>query len=132
MGECMKEQLTLGKFIKKLEAFIELNEESDGRILFDFGGFMPSGLDSYRGYYDQLSFEYKKSKFDKNDMTPLKLLDICKKAVGKKFTGYKGGDFFMDNDTPLWVDNYSECTSTAVVGVRKSWFGLVIETDNKD
>jgi len=57
--------------------------------------------DSYRGYYSDLYFE-------RHDGTrpASELLAECKAAMGKVFTGYKGGDYVMGALTPLWVASY--------------------------
>ena len=58
---------------------------------------------SYRGYYDDLAFE---------PPAPSKLRRVsdqladCKEIVGKVFHGYKGGDYTMRYETPVWIANY--------------------------
>jgi hypothetical protein len=59
-------------------------------------------LMSYRGYYCDLSFELIESY----EQSAAQLLDECNSALGKTFIGYKGGDFVMDESTPLWVSFY--------------------------
>jgi hypothetical protein len=56
---------------------------------------------SYRGYYSDLAFEGGTSQIEAHE-----LLASCKSAMGKVFTGYKGGDFMMGELTPLWVASY--------------------------
>ena len=85
-------QMTLGDMIKRLE---ELPEELK---IVGVGE-----IDSYRGYYSDLAF------CPDGDNTAGELLVICKSAMGKVFTGYKGGDFMMGESTPLWIASYSEC-----------------------
>lgn len=118
-----KPQLTLGEFIKKLG-----EQPQDNEIVFDFVCFVPLGIHSYRGYYDQLAIGYT-DRVD-SDYRP-KVSDIvklCKDAVGKYFTGYKGGDYLMTEQTPLWVSNYSESGDTAIVDVIDAGWKSVIET----
>jgi hypothetical protein len=50
-------------------------------------------------------------------------------AVGKRFTGYKGGEYIMDADTPLWVANNGETGGTAVVDVRDDTSTIRLITD---
>ena len=56
---------------------------------------------SFRGFYSDLYFE-------RHDGTrpAAELLAECKAAMGRVFTGYKGGDFVMGALTPLWVASY--------------------------
>lgn len=59
---------------------------------------------SYRGYYDELAFviEY--------DTTVGAMLAHARSALGKTFTGYKGGSYVMHEYTDCWlVQHYSAC-----------------------
>lgn len=86
-------QMTLGELIAALEA-------------------MPAGAEvanlreahSYRGYYSDLAFER-----DLGTRPASKLLSECKAALGNTFCGYKGGDYVMDAETPVWVAYYGSC-----------------------
>jgi len=86
-------QMNLGKLIDRLEQ-------------------LPQGLEmeaitsaySYRGYYCDLAFEPADGKMMVKDV-----LTLAKAALGEVFTGYKGGDYMMDADTPVWLSNYGEC-----------------------
>ena len=91
--ERSKSQLTLGALIAALEA---MPPDSQVANLRD--------PDSYRGYYSDIYFE-------KNEGTrpAQELLQECKNAMGKVFTGYKGGDFVMGELTPLWIASYGNC-----------------------
>ena len=86
-------QMTLGDLITRLE-------KMDPILTFKGLG----DLDSYRGYYCDLAFEpvdtYK---------SVLHLTAQCNDAMGKVFTGYKGGNYQMGETTPLWVAHYGGC-----------------------
>lgn len=58
---------------------------------------------SYRGYYSDLAFQ------SDNTTTAEELLEVCRECVGVVFEGYKGGDFTMSEDTPLWIAHYGSC-----------------------
>ena len=113
-------QLTLGELIYELKKY-EPKEE----VRFDFGYFEPGAIDSYRGYYEQLAISYR--EFENARMTVGVLLEMCKNALGNTFTGYKGGDYVMSEDTPLWASNRSDATGTAIVGVTEE-LDVVIHT----
>ena len=66
----------------------------------------PTGLDSYRGYYADLAIEYTAVRPDTKGLTVGELLEKARNAVGATFTGYKGGEFVMDEDTPIWISPY--------------------------
>lgn len=117
-----KYQLNLGQFIKKLE-----EQPQNNMITFDFVYFVPEGIHSYRGYYDQMAIGYTR----KNDWPKVsEVLSFCKDAIGKYFTGYKGGDFLMTEKTPLWVANYGETGETVIVDVINAGWKSIIRTEN--
>lgn len=99
--------LTLGGLIKFLES-----APSHALVFLDDTNKSPGRLYSYRGYYEDLAFAEVGSA-----PTAELLLEICKDALGKTFTGYKGGDFVMTEDTPLWVSEYGAVSGIAIVGV---------------
>lgn len=116
-----KGQMKLGAFIAALEAV----DDKTISVQFDFGGFVPDSIMSYRGYYDHLSFDWVVRG---NDHSVARVLVEAKSAMGKVFTGYKGGDYTMHENTPLWVAQYGDCTSTAIVGVADHNYAVVINT----
>lgn len=116
-------QLTLGELIEALK-----KQEPDKWVRFDFCYFRPSGLHSYRGYYEQLAIDYTEGLHK----TVLDLLNMLQAAVGADFYGYKGGNYRMTEDTPVWVDKPSDVSGTAVVGVRDNGHAVILETANID
>ena len=86
-------QMTLGKMIERLDA---MAPEA-----------MVEGIESphsYRGYYSDLAFERGESRIEAG-----KALALCKSAMGEVFMGYKGGDFRMGRNTPVWLADYGCC-----------------------
>lgn len=55
---------------------------------------------SYRGYYDQLAFE------PVEDARLGDMLQYARNALGATYTGYKGGDYTMDEFTDCWIAEY--------------------------
>ena len=91
--ERAKSQMTLGGLIDTLK---ELNPNME-----------VMGLEephSYRGYYQDLAFELSVSNMKVSEM-----LNMCQECMGEVFEGYKGGDFQMGRNTPIWVANYGSC-----------------------
>lgn len=124
------DQLTLGELIAKIEPIaakqgerIEAKQgESD--VCFDFEYLKPTSLSSWRGSYAELAIEFASGEA----MTVNKFLEMLKDAVGKTYTGYKGGEFQMSRQTPLWVANYGNAGNTAVIGVLDLGYTVIIET----
>lgn len=99
--------LTLGEAIEALEKL-----PGDAPVVFDIGK-SPALLDSYRGYYDDLAFSVDNG----NPPTVDGVLALCRRALDATFGGYKGGDFVMTAETPLWVAEYGEASGIAVIGI---------------
>lgn len=116
-------QLDLGRFIEKLEQM-----DPDHDVTFEFASLEPTDFDSYRGYYSDLALGFTDGATTK---TPLvkDLLTLAKEAVGKTFEGYKGGSYKMGVKTPLWVANYGQSGSTAIVDVVNIGWKCVIKTE---
>jgi hypothetical protein len=93
--------LTLGKAIALLEEIDSTTPMAD-----------PIGeVESYRGYYSDLSFDVMSAA----PKTAGQVLADLRAALGATFEGYKGGDFVMDSDTPLWVSAYGSASGDAVM-----------------
>lgn len=124
----VSDQLTLGEIISKCEAIAakghKLSDGSEPDVTFDFEYMRPSEIDSWRGIYAELalSFEYKGSK------SLSEFIVMLKEAVGKTYTGYKGGDFTMSRHTPVWVANYGNSGNTAVVDIVDAGYQVIIIT----
>lgn len=138
----MEEQLTLGQLIDKIEELGTTNNVPvlDGDdivepkcVQFDFGTAIPTSLHSWRGVYSQLALGYELTGYD-NHETHLKeisaddLLKELKSAVGKSFEGWKGGNYRMNRDTPVWVSNQGNGSDTRIVDVIDKEYKLVIIT----
>lgn len=112
--------ITLGELIAKLEqqdasALLAVQYHESIRQVSD--------VDSYRGYYSDLSIEPGGDSYG----TVADGLDLLREAIGKTFTGYKGGEYTMSNRTIVWVDHYGNCSGLGVTGVEV-WDGIVVIT----
>lgn len=90
--ERSRTQMTLGSMIATLKGM-----SSDVPMCL-------GDLDSYRGYYCDLAFEPSEES-----KTVAELLEICQGSMGQVFTGYKGGDYMMGANTPIWLAHYGGC-----------------------
>lgn len=122
------EQVTLGELILMLEAVLDKTLP----VYFDNTKKKPVCIGSWRGSYSELYISYEPKDEDgynsnivewesddgqykdyKTMSTKLpkkctgqNLLDMLKECKGKTFTGYKGGDYLMGKNTPIWVASY--------------------------
>lgn len=132
-------QMTVGEAIATLEnsklTYESDGEERDKHVYFDFEYLFPTGLDSWRGSYAELAITFDWSdRYAYNDEnkpkapTGKEFLTWLKKTVGKTYTGYKGGDFTMGKNTPLWVANYGNSGDTGLVAIEVDDFGITLRT----
>jgi len=84
-------QMTLGKFISELE---KISQDKEIENVWS--------PHSYRGYYSDLAFEKGEGTRSVGSL----LEQLKNECLGQTFTGYKGGDFYMDEHTPLWIAHY--------------------------
>ena len=63
---------------------------------------------SYRGYYDDLAFEPKRNA------TVGEMLDEARSAIGKTFSGWKGGEYEMDTFTTCWLAPRGDSTGDGI------------------
>lgn len=93
-------QMTLGGLISRLEQ-LDQTAEMDGI----------RDAHSYRGYYSDLAFSVG-SKRKVADV----LADV-RAAVESTFEGYKGGEFTMYEDAPVWIASYG-CCGTRLMSIN--------------
>lgn len=118
MNDRKNYHLTLGGLIKVME-------ENPSCDAVTKEGFYICQPHSYRGYYSDLSFETSSEK-------PIDFIKTLKEeTLDKTFVGYKGGDFVMAADTPLWIAPYG-CTGDAVVDAIVSDGKIILVTKHID
>ena len=115
-------QISLGYLILALR-----KGKPDERVRFDWNHLRPTGLESYRGYYDQLAIGFSDDR--DIEMTVGELLSICEDALGRQFEGYKGGYNTMGRETRIYVANWGSCHGVGVVGVEvHRWCAVTLRT----
>lgn len=89
-----------------------------------------SVFSSWRGSYCELAMEYSK---ENQHITTGKLLEMAEFIDGKYLCGYKGGDFLMDLDTPIHIDNYGEARNIKLIGIEElNGCAVLITRDTSD
>jgi len=127
-------QMLLGEMITVCEGIRDSIESDDDidvdadktPVIYDFCGMGVVSIDSWRGSYAELALNAVAPSDPCLDLGGF--IAMLKDAVEKKFRGYKGGEYFMDKNTTLWVSNWGEYHSTAVVGVMYDGVSVVIQT----
>lgn len=132
-------QFTLGELILKLEAVSPTftdhkGEEKDKRVVFNFEYLHPTGLLSWRGLYRELAISFEPQRHGGDDTwsdeapSVREFIAALKRAIGRTYEGYKGGDFVMGKTTPVWVANYGNAGNTGVVDITDSTYEVRLET----
>lgn len=127
-------QLTLGELILKLEPIVKAQkrkkEEDLAIVKFDFADTFPTHLHSWRGSYAELAIGWGGGTYgsEENPMTVVKFYEMLKSAIGKEFTGWKGGEFTMDKNTPLWVSDDGMGSHTGLLEVVNDGWQVILIT----
>ena len=129
--------ISLGGFIEALEGWCVLAEKENGgaaktlgcHVYYDWASAVPSGLGSYRGYYEHLALGYTN---EDGTMKVGELLALLKEAVGKTYTGWKGGQFKMTRKTPVWIGNSGHCSGTTIKDISNQTHAAIIITCNEN
>ena len=88
-------------------------------------------ITTYRGYYSDLAFFiHELPKEEKNSIfTVGDLHERCKILLDTTLTGYKGGDFLMEESTPLWYepsDWHGAASEIAIINLEKDCYGNLV------
>lgn len=108
-------QMTLGRFISELEKMAQDKEIKN-----------ICSPHSYRGYYSDLAFENESGTRTVDSL----IKQLKNECLGQTFTGYKGGDFYMDKNTPMWIADYGSCGLKIMEIVEGNIISLSMMEDN--
>lgn len=120
-----KYHLTLGPFIEQLELVSKV--DSGGLPVVTDGGIgLSANIISYRGYYSDCAI--RPAAANDHCATVAELLDKARAVFGHTLEGYKGGNYLMGANTPLWVSGYGVCDNLAVMSMVVKDKQLVLNT----
>ena len=83
---------------------------------------------SYRGYYSDLALDVVADR----RVDAAVLLAEARAAMGAVFEGYKGGDFPMHANSPVWVSGYGDTSGWRLAGLQEVvglWVPVVVPQD---
>jgi hypothetical protein len=107
-----------------IDALKRCHKEAD--VQYDFCYLSPTTVESYRGYYNHLALGWTNREAPPYWPTVAQVLAVLEPAVNATFQGYKGGDYRMTRETPLWVANYSHTGSTGIVAIEAEYDHTVV------
>jgi hypothetical protein len=58
------------------------------------------------------------------------LVDAAEVMNGREMIGYKGGEFYMNENTPVYADDYGQCTYEVPAGIVVAGDTVIIATYN--
>lgn len=116
-------QMTVRELISALS---RKNPESS--VTFGFDHCYPTGVGSYRGYYEDLAITFKQFQ----GCTVKQLLEMLQNAVGSTVEGYKGGEYLISDDTVVWAANYGTAPGMAIVDVVETPYQIWLKTELVD
>lgn len=77
----------------------------------------PTSLHSWRGVYEHLALDFTQDS-QAPVTTVATLLKDCEEAKGKTFEGWKGGDFTMNDGTPVWISQEGSANHGAIIDLK--------------
>jgi len=117
--------LTLGEFIDLLKKTVD-NDNPGKCVHFDFMGYSPTTLGSYRGFYDHCDLDH--GPYDFPGRPVAEFVEYLESMIGKNVQSWKSGGYEVQRDRPMWVSTAGECFGTGIVGVKDLNYMTVIET----
>jgi hypothetical protein len=120
----LSDQMTLGNLLSELEKIDTGDEDLEKRVYFDFGDTNPNGFGSWRGSYDEVCIHYG----EHNAPKLYDFINQVKETIGKTFCGWKGGEFTMEESTPVWVANSGCASHSALIAVVDTGYSVILMT----
>lgn len=117
-----KYQMTIGKAITALS---KMPKKWEVKYVDEAS---PGDGGTYRGYYHDFAFEDKEGY----PVTVKELLDILKETNGTEHTGYKGGEYLMTENTPIWRSEWGHASGVAWMRITREDGYVLIETEKVD
>lgn len=90
-------------------------------------GFGLENPHSYRGYYDEAAIEPTSTGLNAGELE--KVIDAF---IDTTTEGWKGGEYYMDSGTPVWIAIEGTVSSNALVGTEMRDGVLVLLTEYDD
>ena len=128
----LKNQITLGRLIEALDensenlvVWTKKDEDDENPLVMS-----DNGVGSYRGYYDHIAIEFEEDDKTFPPATESELYDqLTVFREGETMTGYKGGEYLIEDKCPVWLSTWGEVSDLFVVGVERRNDLLVLVCD---
>jgi len=117
--------LTIRGMLDKLNNF-----DDNEKVTLPDGKFFDGTADSYRGYYEDMYLGYCYEDLGHNTVGSLKQI-LTDALLTAEMTGYKGGEFPIEDDTLLWLASYGRC-GDMIIDIQKINDAIIVITKEDD
>ena len=104
--------MTANELISKFEEF----KDSNKKVIIEMNGNLHTSVfiaNSWKGSYNLPAIYYK--LLDKEGYPLDAVIENLKNLDGTEVTGYKGGDFTLSGDDPIFIANYGESNNCIAI-----------------
>ena len=123
MPKACPTHMTVGEIIEKLR---EIAPETPIRFDFFSNAIPLNCFNSYRGYYEDLAISW--GTVTKSYPRVQEVLSWFESVPGNMYCGWKGGEFYMFDDTHVWVAEDGHASGFAVTGIVLKGSVAIIQT----
>lgn len=126
--------MTIGELKKILNSI----EDQGKFVKFDFCNCIPTQIDSWRGVYEEPALGWTPTGYSacgsetKHNIAVHELIVELERGTSDVFGGWKGGEYYYDDDSPLHIDNPGDCTHTVIASVEEKQSSVIIHTKKED
>ena len=103
------------------------NGDGDCRVSFDYTNTDPHHFRSWRFRYEDVTLDH----YIVGEERVCTVSDLLKRAESAQYEtmeGWKGGEYTMSPETPLWADDAGESYGMAITGLKKEGDRYIITT----
>lgn len=123
-------QLTYGELLDALRACVE-ESKPEKAVVFDFLRLAPTTIHSWRGSYDEIGIGCARD-INGPVMLVADFVRYLEGMLGEILEGWKGGEYIVTWERPVWVSQPSSSCETAIVGVKDDGYQAIIQTWRMD
>lgn len=115
--------MTIGQVIAELE-----RAKPEATVRYSFASLHPTTVDSWRGIYSEPALGWEALRSDGPKVKDV-IAELRKATDGRKYTGWKGGDYSYDLNDTLHIDNPGQWTSTELARIEDRDYCVVLHTE---
>lgn len=124
--------------IGELKGILTSIEDKFKHVKFNFCNCRPTTINSWRGVYAEPALGWTPTGYSAPDsetkhyITVQELIVELERGTSGVYSGWKGGDYYYYDHSPLHIDNPGDCTRTEIASVEEKQFSVIIHTKKSD